>query len=110
MTAAHVITANDLKDGLVVYQAADNGWVESVQAAEVLEEEALLDAAMVRAKLAEDKDIVVGVYAIEVEVDDDDDGIRPTRYRERLRAFGPSTHPEFSRSPDASASGSEVSR
>ncbi len=108
MTAAHVITANDLKDGLVVYQAADNGWVASVQAAEVLEEEVLLDAALVRAKLAEDTDIVVGVYAIEVEVGADD--IRPIRYRERLRAFGPSIHPEFSRSPDASASGSEGAR
>jgi len=107
MTAAHVITANDLKDGLVVYQAGDNGWVESVQAAEVLDETAL-DAALARAKTAEGNDIVVGVYAIEVEANDD--GIRPTRYRERLRAFGPSTHPEFSRTPDQSGSGPAESR
>ena len=103
MTAAHVITANDLKDGLVVYQARDNGWVESVQAAEVLSDQTGLDAAMSRAKVAEDNDVVVGVYEIEVDVEDGD--VRPTRYRERLRAFGPSTHPEFSRTSDQSGSG-----
>jgi len=92
---AHVITANDLKTGLVVYQAVDGGWAESVQAAEILADEAALADGLSRAKVAEDNQLVVGVYEINVEAVDGE--TRPTRYRERLRAHGPSTHPEFSR-------------
>ena len=95
---AHVITANDLKGGLVVYQTPENGWTESVRVAEVLTDEVSLAAGLKRAKVAEDCQLVVGIYEIEVETVDGD--LRPTRYRERIRAFGPSTHPEFSRQPD----------
>jgi len=96
---AHVITANDLKTGLVVYQTDDSGWTESVQGAEILADEEALAGGLSRAKAADDKQLVVGVYEIEVEASDGE--IQPTRYRERLRAHGPSTHPEFSRQTDS---------
>jgi len=95
----NVITANDLKTGLVVYQMDDNRWSESVQGAEILTDKKTLAGGLSRAKTAEDKQLVVGVYEIEVEHTDGE--VQPTRYRERLRAHGPSTHPEFSRQSDA---------
>jgi len=95
---AHVITANDLKTGLVVYQTDDNGWSGSVQVAEILTDEKTLAGGLSRAKAAEGNQLVVGVYEVEVEANDGE--VQPTRYRERLRAHGPSTHPEFSRQTD----------
>jgi len=92
---AHVITANDLKDGLVVYQSADAGWTRFIQSAEVLADEEALVAGLEQGNRAQDNNIVVGVYEIEIEMAGDE--ICPTRYRERLRALGPSTHPGFSR-------------
>jgi hypothetical protein len=95
---SHVITANDLKDGLVVYQSEAQGWASSVQSAERIEDADLLEAGLSRAQIAETGNIVVGVYAIEVEVNENE--VRPVKYRERIRAFGPSTHPEFSAHTD----------
>ena len=44
--------------------------------------------------------IVVGPYLIEVAAQDGK--VVPTRYRERIRAFGPSTHPELAKPAYAS--------
>jgi hypothetical protein len=41
--------------------------------------------------------VVVEPYAIEVIRDAGD--VRPVRYRERIRAFGPSIHPDFAKRP-----------
>jgi len=90
----HVITANDLKGGGVVYQTHDDCWTPLLARAEVLTENGPLDVGLTRAQAAEDDQQVIGPYAIVVIVTEDD--IRPQRYRERLRASGPSTHPEFS--------------
>jgi len=90
-----MITANCLADGLVVYQAADDSWCSLIQDAEVIEDEDALQARLSQAKAAEGNQAVVGVY--EVEVTEDEGCIRPVRLRERIRAFGPTSHPEFGR-------------
>lgn len=91
-----VITANRLNDGLVVFLAEDGSWVDSISDGHVLESEQDLKARLTMANAAEQAQIVVGPYEIEVTEAEDGD-IRPVRYRERIRAYGPSTHADFAR-------------
>jgi hypothetical protein len=90
--ALQVLTANRLRDGVVVYFDSDGGWSERIAAARVVEAangDALVAAAAPTARE------VVAPYLIDVEAEAD--GIMPRRYRERIRAFGPSIHPEFAK-------------
>ncbi len=91
-----VITANRLKDGLVVFLAEDGSWADSILDAQLLKAGSELDNRLVLANAAEQAKIVVGPYEIEVTETDTGD-IRPVRYRERIRAYGPSTHADFAR-------------
>lgn len=86
-TQALVVTANRLRDGRVVWLAADGEWAESVCAAEVFVGEAVATglAAAARSEARQD---VVGAY--EVEVATTPSGPEPLRMRERVRVFGPS--------------------
>jgi len=92
----HVITANRLLDGLVVYQTATGEWSELAVAAVVGTDD--LAAAMELGRAAEDRQEVTGVY--EVEVDIAAGSPVPMRLRERIRAYGPTTHPDFGRAGD----------
>lgn len=92
-----IVTANRLGDGAVVFFADDGGWSERIARAQVVarsEGEALL----VKAEAA--AGAVVAPYLIDVEANLAGDATRPmpTRYRERIRAFGPSIHPQFAKS------------
>ena len=82
------MTANRLSDGAVVYLALDGVWVEDVIQALVAHDAdaaAALEAA--GAQAAADR-IVVEPYLIDVL--DSGLGPKPLRYRERIRAQGPS--------------------
>jgi hypothetical protein len=95
--AAQMVTANRLRDGAVVFQAADAGWVARVEDGGVTESEA---EAAERLRAAEAQPtLVVGPYLIEV--DGEPGGWVPRRYRERIRAEGPS----IGRRPDAAVEG-----
>ena len=83
-----VITANRLKDGLVVFQAA-GGWTIDVNQAEMLDGKETVASALDRAKADAALNIVVDPYAIPVTITAT--GIAPTRLRERIRAEGPTT-------------------
>jgi hypothetical protein len=100
--ASQVITANRLGDGRVVYLADGDLWVEEIGRARVAEGEEDGKVLFAVAEKAVADRVVVGPYLIEVKVEGD--RVTPTRYRELLRALGPSTHPEFGRSPDVTAS------
>lgn len=89
-----VITANRLNDGLVVFLAEDGCWADSILDAHVLTDEQELENRLAMANAAEQALIVVGPYEIEVTETEKGD-IRPVRYRERIRAYGPSTHADF---------------
>ena len=82
-----MVTANRLHDGAVVYLAADDDWtrnVESGLAADFNATEQLLAVA----EQAAQEQIIVAPYLIEVEVVAN--SIRPSRFREQIRAKGPS--------------------
>jgi hypothetical protein len=92
-----VVTGNRLSDGIVIFLGEDGGWTSKIDAARVADTDA--DAKLLEdlAKAAEKARLVVGPYLIEVA--EDAGSLKPVRYRERLRAYGPSIHPEFGR-PD----------
>jgi hypothetical protein len=95
-----VLTANRLRDGAVVYLGADGDWdtrFERLRIAADKVEAAALEA--VGARAAADQ-IVVAPYLIDVA--EEGGRIVPTRYRERIRALGPSTHPELAKQAFAS--------
>lgn len=96
-----VVTANRLGDGRVVFLAAGYRWVEEIGAARVGETDEAAKALLAIAEKAAADRIVVAPYLIDVSTDGD--RITPTRYREVLRALGPSSHPEFGRPPSVTA-------
>lgn len=96
---AQVMTANKLSDGIVVFLDYDGTWTRHIDDARVAEREE--DFADMQAEAAESTE-VVDPYLIDVEVRSAEGSsrfIKPTQYRERIRAFGPSTHPAFAKKP-----------
>jgi hypothetical protein len=98
MTAAtaslQVMTANRLRDGVVVFLGA-RGWVEDIDRASLArsEEEARALDALGRQAMAVNE--VVDAYLIEVERHGS--GLRPVRLREYLRSEGPSVRVDLGR-------------
>jgi sulfite reductase (NADPH) hemoprotein beta-component len=88
MTEA-VITANSLLQGDVVFWAGGD-WVEALADAQRFDEASALDAALQTAK--RQTTTVVDAYVIDIVIEGGQPV--PTSYRERIRALGPSTHPQ----------------
>jgi len=85
---SQIFNANDIRSGRVVYLTVDGEWSERIADAAVFDNEgeearlkSIADAAM-------DARHVVEAYPIDVVVEDG--AIRPSRYREVVRAIGPS--------------------
>ena len=98
-----VLTANRLSDGVAIFLGPDGEWVEDVRAARVEEGEdghAVLEAIGAE---HEANGIAIGAYLIDIAYDADG-AICPTIYRERIRAQGPSTHPDFGKQAEGLAS------
>ena len=93
--ASQIVTANRLRDGAVVYLTTDGQWSERVADGGVVEDDSAAESLMATAQASVDRRHVVEPYLIDVSRESD--GLRPLRYREAIRAFGPSTHPEFGR-------------
>jgi hypothetical protein len=90
-----IVTANRLTDGRVVYLAEGERWVEALRGSHIAHSE---DEAKTLLTIGEDaakQRQVVAPYLIDVVVEDG--RVWPVRYREVLRAVGPSTHPELNR-------------
>jgi len=103
--ALQVVTANRLRDGRVVFLADGEHWVEAIGRSQVAEGEtaaAALNAIADRAVAARK---VVGPYLIEVIRNGD--RLTPKRYREVIRALGPSSHPELGRPETVTAAAQE---
>ena len=90
---AKVMTANSLRDGDVVYLTATGTWTPWLHDSEVVHDkdgETRLELGAERA--VTDREIV-GPYLMDVA---DEDGVpRPLGTREKIRAKGPTTHPQF---------------
>jgi hypothetical protein len=94
------LTANRLIDGAVVFLAIDETWVthlDDIRVAADKDGASALEAIGARDVAAQ---IVVAPYLIDVA--EENGHVAPTRYRERIRAFGPSTHPELAKQAYAS--------
>lgn len=90
-----VISANRLGDGLVVYLAADGSWSEFISGGAIALDETTAAALLEEARQAERDRLVIDPYLIDVaEIDGE---VRPTKYREFIRATGPSVRPDLSK-------------
>ncbi len=98
------MTANRLSDGKVVFFGPDGGWSERIARARVV---ARANGKALIAEAASTAGEVVEPYLIDVDFVGEGEpagpvlgpgpGPVPRRYRERIRAFGPSIHPQFAK-------------
>lgn len=88
-----VITGNDLKTGLVVYLKADGGWTTALAESHAFTDEEAAKTALAEAERGTDPR-VVAPYLIDVVREDG--VLRPTRFREAIRARGPTIPSDFS--------------
>ena len=86
-----VLTANRLLDGRIVWRDELGRWNPEVRTAEKLDAEHVSDV-LEFAQTRAQEDGVVGVYEVAVR---DVDPPEPVTVRERIRAHGPTVHPEF---------------
>lgn len=82
-----VISANRLRDGLVVYLTSDGHWSECIVDAETVRDELAGAASLARAQADVEARLVVDPYPIDVAVRDG--VLQPIRFRELIRAKGP---------------------
>ena len=87
---AQIVIANRLRDGAVVFLGKSADWVESIDESRVVADDA--ERVLADAKGDEAACIVIDPYLIDVETVDG--RLRPTVYREAIRAFGPSVRTE----------------
>jgi hypothetical protein len=87
--STRIITANRLDTGIVVYLNQLFDWSPQISTARVLTDDSEVDDVLKiieRAKIGRE---VVGVYAIDVDDNDEIDAPVPLRFRERIRVSGP---------------------
>lgn len=84
----HVITANALIEGDVIYLTASSDWSLSLQEARVFENIHLAEEALISASTQTDR--AVGVYVTDVDIIDGQ--ITTTHFREEFRRRGPSNY------------------
>jgi len=104
LSGPQIVTANHLRGGDVVYFTEDGDWsvwVDDAAVADGADAAAdLLKQAVQTAAAAK----IVEPFLIEVEGGDETGRVQPVRYRERLRALGPSIHPMFGKQAGQHAS------
>jgi hypothetical protein len=90
VSALHALTANRLSDGIVVFWSHGQ-WTERFPDAELFGEEGGAERVLADAK--RQPTLLVDPYLIDVRMDEGQPV--PTRYRERVRALGPTIHPDM---------------
>ena len=88
-----MVTANRLGDGLVVYLDRGGGWSERIADGRVASDAAAAAALMTVAEAAAAACQVVEPYLIDVV--ERDGSVRPSSFRERIRAQGPTVPSDF---------------
>ena len=94
---AHIVTANDLRHGNVVYLNASGEWTVTLAEAAVVRGE--IDERAIFKEMQTQRHLVVDPYVLEVSVEKGT--LKPKKLRERLRAQGPSI--QFDMSPENSS-------
>jgi hypothetical protein len=90
MSTLQVLTANRLSDGIVVFWS-QQGWVERFPDAELFQDAAAAETALAAAKAL--PQALVDPYLIDIRLDGGQPV--PVSYRERVRALGPTIHPDM---------------
>lgn len=88
-----VVTANRLDDGLAVFYSKDDQWHNMIDLASVVEGDDSANELLAHASTDANQLIVVGPYLIDVE--EQDGGFMPSRYREMIRTRGPSVRSDL---------------
>jgi hypothetical protein len=87
------LTANRLIDGEVVWLGRSGQWVELLHLAQVLENPDAEAEALATGARAVTEQLLVDPYLIDLRRTEN--GIEPVRFRERIRAKGPTTRPDL---------------
>src|ERR1700722_14976785 len=87
-TRPQMLTANDLKQGDVLYWKG-NGWVKAFDQGDVFADPAAANAALAQAQVFVTGNRVIAPYLFEV-TRQADGSIRPVKEREIIRSLGPS--------------------
>ncbi|MEM7428425.1 MAG: DUF2849 domain-containing protein [Pseudomonadota bacterium] len=106
MTIGHVLTANRLNDGLVVFLTPANTWSGNIDEAVLAQEEKAAAALERRGNEFEGANVVTGAYMVEAQRTGG--MITPTHVRERIRACGPTVAYLAERTPPCAAQGSAI--
>ena len=85
---AKVVTANDLRQGDVVYLTADDQWSRLHAEAELIEDEAHAQMRLLHG--AAQRLVIVGAYLADAKAGPN--GPEPTHFREAFRTRGPSNY------------------
>ena len=88
-----VVSANRLTDGLVVYLTTGASWSEQLVDGHIAADDAAAERLLAVAKQAEEDRVVIDPYLIGVV--EFDGVLRPKKYREYIRAMGPSVRPDL---------------
>ena len=88
-----ILAANRLTDGVAVWLGEDDVWVEDISQARVVRDKEGEESLLRTGEVAFQRNEVVDAELVDVEVVDG--AIRPLRLRERIRAAGPTIHPEI---------------
>jgi len=83
-----VVTANDLRDGDVVWLTADDRWTRRLSEAELIEDEAHAQLRLLEAE--SQPEVVVGPYLADAK--SGHNGPEPVHFREAFRMRGPSNY------------------
>jgi predicted NAD/FAD-binding protein len=93
-----VMTANRLRDGVVVFMTRAGGWSEKIDDAALALEPQAAAALEARAKEDERATLVTGSYLFDAERIGSH--VRASHIRERLRALGPTVRPDLGKQAD----------
>lgn len=88
-----IVAANRLTDGETVWLGSDNNWVETINGAEIARDKDAEQILLETGQAAAAANQVVDVTLVDVELAEG--RILPIRLRERIRAAGPSIHPDL---------------
>ena len=101
--ALQVFTANRVRDGVVVYLPGDSRWTEIPDANGVIGTDDMESRITAVAEAAEEAAMVIAPYLIEVTIEGGE--VQPVSLRKKIRAYGPSTHPEFAKQSSGAGKG-----
>lgn len=103
MSQGHVLTANRLTDGLVVFLTPANTWSEEIDDAVLAQEAQAASALETRGQDFEAANLVTGAYLVEAERLAG--AIIPVHVRERIRACGPTVAYLAEQTPPCTSAG-----